>query len=317
MTAAIQVDALTKHYSVGMIRKRTVRALEGLTLTVEPGQVMGLLGPNGAGKSTTIKILLNLIRATSGRAMLFGFSPSETQARSQVGFLPENPAPYEYLSGEEFVSLAGQLGGLSGSPLRERVGQVIEQVEMSRAKSLQIRKYSKGMIQRISLAQALVNTPKLLILDEPTSGLDVLGRQLVRDIILAERRRGATVLFCSHIIPDVEALCDRVAVLVGGRLVREGKVSDLLSGEQTQVELSLEEIGADLFAKIQAIASCERVAERATVRCDEARLNEILKAVLMGNGRVMSLQRTRYSLETLFLDTLKTSDTRSIGSEIS
>jgi len=317
VTAAIQVDALTKHYSVGMIRKRTVRALEGLTLTVEPGQVMGLLGPNGAGKSTTIKILLNLIRATSGRAMLFGFSPSETQARSQVGFLPENPAPYEYLSGEEFVSLAGQLGGLSGSPLRERVGQVIEQVEMSRAKSLQIRKYSKGMIQRISLAQALVNTPKLLILDEPTSGLDVLGRQLVRDIILAERRRGATVLFCSHIIPDVEALCDRVAVLVGGRLVREGKVSDLLSGEQTQVELSLEEIGADLFAKIQAIASCERVAERATVRCDEARLNEILKAVLMGNGRVMSLQRTRYSLETLFLDTLKTSDTRSIGSEIS
>lgn len=317
MTPAIRVDSLTKHYSIGFLRKRTVRALEGLSLNVEPGQVIGLLGPNGAGKSTAIKILLNLIRATSGHATLFGRAPSETLARREVGFLPENPAPYEYLTGREFVSLAGQLGGLSGGRLRERVHQVIDQVEMGRASGLQIRKYSKGMIQRISLAQALVNGPKLLILDEPTSGLDVLGRQLVRDIILAERRKGTTVLFCSHIIPDVEALCDRVAVLIGGKLVREGKVADLLSGEQTQVELLLDRVGSELFESLQALGTCERVADRVVVRCEEAKANEALHAVLAKGGRVVSFQRTRYSLETLFLDAIKTLNNNTVGSDIS
>ena len=317
MTLAIETHALTKHYELGLFKKRTVRALDTLSLKVEPGQVMGLLGPNGAGKSTTIKILLNLIRATSGTASLFGKDPANPDARREVGFLPENPAPYEYLSGEEFVSLAGSLGGLTGATLRTRVDQVIRQVEMDRARSLQIRKYSKGMIQRISLAQALVTEPKLLILDEPTSGLDVLGRQLVRDIILAERRKGTTVLFCSHIIPDVEALCDRVVVLIGGKLVREGKVSELLSGDQSEVEVVLEAVTPELQTTLAAIGTTERVVDRVSVRCDEASVPRLLQSVLSATGRVVSVQRTRYSLEALFLDAIKQSSQTSVGSEIS
>lgn len=317
MTPAIQIEGLTKHYEVGFLKKRVVHALDGLSLSVEPGQVMGLLGPNGAGKSTTIKLLLNLIRPTAGKALLFGMEPSDARARSQVGFLPENPAPYEYLTGEEFVSLAGALGGLSGAALRKRTAEVIAQVEMTRAASLQIRKYSKGMIQRISFAQALVNEPKLLILDEPTSGLDVLGRQLVRDIILAERRKGTTVLFCSHIISDVESLCDRVTVLLGGRLVREGKMSELLSAEQTQVEVSLEGISDACLAALTPLAACERVAERLVARCEETSVSKVLQTVLAEGGRVVGLQRTRYSLETLFLDALKQNTSASVGSTIS
>lgn len=317
MTLAIETEGLTKHYEVGFFNKRMVRALDSLSLKVEPGQVMGLLGPNGAGKSTTIKILLNLIRATSGKATLFGRDPALGEARRDVGFLPENPAPYEYLTGEEFVSLAGSLSGLTGERLRARVDVVIRQVEMDRARGLQIRKYSKGMIQRISLAQALVGEPKLLILDEPTSGLDVLGRQLVREIILSERRKGTTVLFCSHIIPDVEALCDRVVVLIGGKLVREGRVSELLAGDQSQVEVVLEQVNDGLLTALgQVTQGCERIAERVVVRCDEAAVAKVLQATLDGAARVVSLQRTRYSLEALFLDALKQS-TNSVGSQIS
>ena len=315
MTLAIETQALTKHYEVGFVTKRAVRALEGLSIKVETGQVMGLLGPNGAGKSTTIKILLNLIRATSGTARLFGHSPDTVEARREVGFLPENPAPYEYLTGEEFVSLSGSIGGLSGERLRTRVDTVIKQVEMERARSLQIRKYSKGMIQRISLAQALVTEPKLLILDEPTSGLDILGRQLVRDIIVAERKRGTTVLFCSHIIPDVEVLCDSVLVLIGGKLVREGRVSDLLSGDQVETEVVLEGVSAESAPAFQAWAP-ERIGERFSVKCDEKAVPAVLRQALDSHARVVSVQRTRYSLEALFLDALKQS-AQSVGSAIS
>jgi ABC-2 type transport system ATP-binding protein len=226
---AIQARRLSKTYAVGLAWQKKVRALQDLDLQVEPGQVYGLLGPNGAGKSTTIKLLLNLIRPTNGEALLFGAPPQSFEARRSVGFLPENPAPYEYLTVREFVGLAGQLSGLGGADLTRRVGEVIERVGMAGAADLRVRRYSKGMIQRIALAQALVGRPRLLVLDEPTSGLDVLGRQLIRDLIVEQRREGTTVLFCSHIIPDVETLCDRVAVLIGGRLVQEGRVTELLS----------------------------------------------------------------------------------------
>lgn len=316
MNYAIQTEGLTKHYRVGFFAKRLVRALNDLTFSVEEGQVMGLLGPNGAGKSTTIKLLLNLIRPTSGRTLVYGKPPSDTAARREVGFLPENPAPYEYLTGAEFVSLAGALGGLGGAVLRKRVGDVIAQVEMTRAAGLQIRKYSKGMIQRISLAQALVNEPRLLILDEPTSGLDVLGRQLVRDIILAERRKGTTVLFCSHIISDVEALCDRVSVLLGGKLVREGTMSELLSREKTTTEVSIEGVSEACASSLSSLGEAEAVANGLVVRCDDASVNNVLQAVLADGGRVISVNRTHYSLENLFLDALKQNASTSVGSTI-
>ncbi|NOK13797.1 ABC transporter ATP-binding protein, partial [Corallococcus exercitus] len=236
----IQAQGLAKTYKVGFWFNRTVRALQSLDLRVDAGQVYGLLGPNGAGKSTTIKILMNLVRPSSGTALLFGQPVDRAATRRLVGFLPENPAPYEYLTGREFVTLAGQLAGLSGHELDGRVKEVLGAVEMAGAERLQIRRYSKGMVQRVALAQALVSRPKLLILDEPTSGLDPLGRRQMRDLILAERDRGTTVLFCSHIIPDVESLCDRLAVLVGGRRVREGSVQELVSGQVPTVEMVVE-----------------------------------------------------------------------------
>src|ERR1700737_3020852 len=222
----VEVRGLSKMHRLGFWMKRRVRALQNLDLTIQPGEVYGVLGPNGAGKSTTIKILMNLVQPTSGQAKLFGMPPTFKEARRRIGFLPENPSPYEYLTGREFVSLAGRLAGLSGKTLDKRVREVLGTVGMDRAANLQIRRYSKGMIQRIAIAQAIIHKPRLLILDEPTSGLDPIGRRQIRDLILAEREQGTTVLFCTHIIPGVETLCDRVAVLVGGNRVREGSVKD-------------------------------------------------------------------------------------------
>ncbi len=316
MNLAIQTTRLTKAYEVGFVGRKTVRALTDLDLTVEPGQLVGLLGPNGAGKSTTIKLLLNLIRPSSGEVKLFGRPPADALARAKVGFLPENPAPYEYLTGREFVTLAGQLAGMQGKALTQSVGQVIERVGMDRAKDLQIRKYSKGMIQRISLAQSLVSTPDLLILDEPTSGLDVLGRQLVRDIIIEQRKRGTTVLFCSHIIPDVEALCDRVVVLIGGKLVRDGKVTELLAGDDDQSELVIEGLEPGKLAAVPNVTQVEELGLRLSARVPDKHTTEALSAIFALGGRVVSLNRSRFSLEALFLEALKTS-ANSVGSDIS
>jgi ABC-2 type transport system ATP-binding protein len=313
-TRAIELEQLTKVYEVGTFRRRQVRALQGFDLTVAPGEVFGLLGPNGAGKSTTIKILLNLIRATSGRARLFGRDTTEREARQLVGFLPENPAPYDYLTGREFVHYAGQLAGLGGDRLTQNVSRVLEQVGMTAASALQIRKYSKGMTQRIALAQALVAEPRLLVLDEPTSGLDVLGRQLIRDIILAERARGTTVLLCSHIIPDVEALCDKVAVLIGGRVVKQGPVSALLGDVATQVEVVLDGVLDEALVASLGVRA-ERRGARLVVRCEEQQVAGVLRRALDANGRVVSVQRERYTLEALFLEAVKQSEVR-VGSFI-
>ncbi len=177
----VELKGLSKTYRLGFWMNRQVRALQDLDLRIEPGQVFGLLGPNGAGKSTTIKILMNLVQPSGGEARLFGLPPKNEQARRQVGFLPENPAPYEYLTGREFVRLAGVLSGLTRHELDGRVNEVLGLVGMERAANLQVRRYSKGMIQRVGLAQALVSRPKLLVLDEPTSGLDPVGRRQMRD----------------------------------------------------------------------------------------------------------------------------------------
>lgn len=223
----VSIRGLSKTYKVGFFLNKQVKALQGLDLEIAPGQVYGLLGPNGAGKSTTIKILMGLVRASEGQALLFGEPPDRPHVRRQVGFLPENPSLYEYLTGREFVTLAGRIFGLSGHELDQRVERVLGDVGMGRASDLQIRRYSKGMVQRTALAQALISGPRLLVLDEPTSGLDPLGRRQMRDLILAERAKGTTILFCTHIISDVESLCDRVVVLVGGEEGPGGQRSGL------------------------------------------------------------------------------------------
>jgi len=308
---------LSKTYRLGFWMNRKVRALEGLDLELHPGEVFGLLGPNGAGKSTALKILMNLVQPSAGEARLFGRPPSDEPARRRVGFLPENPAPYEYLTGREFVRLCGTLCGLSGAELDGRVKEVLAVVNMERAADLLIRRYSKGMIQRTALAQALIHRPALLVLDEPTSGLDPVGRRLMRDIILAERQRGATVLFCTHIIPDVEAVCDRVAVLVGGRAVRRGTTQELLSAEAPRWELAVEGMGEE---QVRALAApsveVALVAGRAVAKGSDADVQALLRKVTEAGGRVSRLQPLRFSLEDLFMEALKEARGGTVGSEI-
>ncbi|MCC6335453.1 MAG: ABC transporter ATP-binding protein [Myxococcales bacterium] len=294
---AIETRGLSKHYRVG---RRAIIALEGLTLSVARGEVFGLLGPNGAGKSTTIKLLLDLIKPTAGEALVFGRSPRDSEGRRTIGFLPENPAPYEYLTGEEFLSLAARLSGLSAAESKTRVGELLVRVGMAKASNIIIRRYSKGMVQRIALAWALVGKPSLLILDEPTSGLDVLGRQLVRELILEERQRGTTILFCSHIIPDVERLCDRVALLVGGKLIKQGQVSELLVSEGALMEATVESITLEA---LKALGLEARAAGSRVVVCfDPAKTQEVLTQMMGAGARVCELTPARYSLEQLFVD---------------
>lgn len=301
----IEIRRLAKTYRLGFWLNRTVRALQGLDMTVQAGQVYGLLGPNGAGKSTAIKILMNLVQPSTGRARIFGLPPESHQARRMVGFLPENPAPYEYLTGTEFVRLAGRLGGLGGGELDARVKEVVGLVGMDRGADLQVRRYSKGMIQRIALAQALVNRPPLLILDEPTSGLDPVGRRQMRDIILQERERGTTVLFCTHIIPDVEALCDRVVVLVAGKQVREGSVRELLTAQVPLVELTLEGISLDAVRGLGfELEHAQALGERVLVRTRDAHVQPLIRKALDSGGRINQVQPARFSLEDLFLKAL-------------
>ncbi|MBF5044738.1 ABC transporter ATP-binding protein [Aggregicoccus sp. 17bor-14] len=282
---------------------RTVRALQDMNLRVEAGQVYGLLGPNGAGKSTTIKILMNLVRPTSGEARIFGRAPQDPEARRLVGFLPENPTPYEYLTGREFVTLAGRLAGLSGHELDLRVRESLGAVDIGKAERLQIRRYSKGMVQRVALAQALVGRPKLLILDEPTSGLDPIGRRQMRDLILAERAKGTTILFCTHIIPDVEALCDRVVMVVGGRQRREGSVSELLAdGSAPTSEVVVEGLGAEQSERLGApVESAQRVDGHLVLRVRGEHVQQVLGTVLAAGGRVTRVEPSRHSLEDLFM----------------
>ena len=316
---AIRASNLTKIYRVGFFLDRQVTALQGLDLTVEAGQIYGLLGPNGAGKSTTIKILMDLVRSTSGTASVFGQPPAHAATRRQVGFLPENPAPYEYLTGLEFLTLAGRLAGLSGQDLDHRVQAVLGQVELAHAQRLQVRSYSKGMVQRLALAQAIVHSPRLLVLDEPTSGLDPIGRRQMRDLILEQREKGTTVLFCTHIIPDVEALCDRVVVLVGGKRVREGRVHELVGNEANMLEVTVEGLSLSQAEALGISAGDVRELDgRLLVRVPDASSQGLLRTLLDGGGRVTRIQPARFTLEDLFMQTVKEAGGgSSVGGEMS
>ncbi len=202
-------------------------ALEGATLQVSEGETFGLLGPNGAGKTTLQKILLGLIRPTSGTALVLGSTPDDTKTRARIGYLPENPYFYTYLTGKEFLEFCGGLFGLGGKELQERVAKNLERVGMSHAANTQLRKYSKGMLQRVGVAQALVNDPEIVFLDEPMSGLDPVGRHQLRELILDLKREGKTIFFNTHILSDVELLCDRVGILAQGKLVGAGRIQDV------------------------------------------------------------------------------------------
>jgi ABC-2 type transport system ATP-binding protein len=248
---AVSVRSLTKVFPIPLRRTKLV-ALRGLNLEVAPGQVYGLLGPNGSGKSTTLKIILGLVSPTSGSTKIFGRDSREVRSREAVGFLPENPCFYKYLTGGETLRFYGKLCGIRGRRLQSRTNEVLDLVGLQNAGDRRLGGYSKGMLQRIGLAQALIQEPKLLVLDEPTAGVDPAGARDIRDLILDLKRRGTTVLLSSHLLAQVQEICDRVGILAQGVLVREGRVEDLLAIEN-QTELILQNATPEVLARIAAL----------------------------------------------------------------
>jgi len=250
-TPAISIQNVTKVYPIPFKREK-VTAVKDLSLTVEPGQVYGLLGPNGSGKSTTMKIVLGLVSPTSGTTEIFGRDSTAVASREEVGFLPENPYFYKYLTGEETLNFYGKLCGLSRARIRERSKELLKLVGLESAADRRLGGYSKGMLQRIGLAQAMIQEPRLLVLDEPTAGVDPAGSREIRDLILDFKTRGITVLLCSHLLEQVQEICDRIGILHRGAMIREGKLEDLIS-IQSQTELILENATPALLAEIQAM----------------------------------------------------------------
>ena len=250
---AVAVTGLTKVFPVPF-RRQSVVAVRDLDLRVKPGEVYGLLGPNGSGKSTTLKIVLGLVSPTRGRTEIFGRSSRLVESREAVGFLPENPYFYKFLTGTETLRFFGQLCGLSGVSLKKRVDEMLELVGLTDARDRRLRGYSKGMLQRIGLAQALINEPRLVVLDEPTAGVDPAGSRQIRDLIVDLRRRGITILLSSHLLAQVQEVCDRVGILADGVLVREGRLEELTAIEN-QTELVLENASDKLVNEIEVLAA--------------------------------------------------------------
>jgi ABC-2 type transport system ATP-binding protein len=298
---AVCARGLGKDYVHDWTRKVT-RGLDGLDLDVCRGEVLGILGPNGAGKTTTLKILTGLLKPTRGRAWLMGEPVERTASRRNLGFLPEQPYFYDYLSGLEYLELAGRLSGLDRPTARARAAHWLERVGLGDRPKLRLRKYSKGMLQRLGLAAALVHEPQLLILDEPMSGLDPFGRRDVRELILEQRARGVTVLFSSHILPDVEMLCDRVAIILGGRLARVAPLDALVADAGGVVEIRCASgHGFELPGECGPIERMERAGETVLRLADGAGVQRVLAALLRAGVPVRAVTPQRHGLEALFL----------------
>jgi ABC-2 type transport system ATP-binding protein len=298
----LETRGLSKVYRVGFWGRK-LRALEDLSLKVEKGEIFGLVGPNGAGKSTSIKLLLGLIRPTQGTGSIDGHPIGSVESRKRLGFLPENPALYEFLTGREYLEMVGGLLKLPRQLRRERSGQLLEQVGIAHAQDLGIRKYSKGMVQRLGLAQALMGDPAVVILDEPMSGLDPIGRKDVRDLIFKLRDEGRTVFFSTHILPDVEMICDRVALLSKGRLTDVGRLDALLSNRVRMVEVALLGLPPHAAEKLHRDRAVRDQADGALLAqfptLDAA--NAFVAEVVPLGARVESLNVMRENLEELFM----------------
>ena|SRR5687768_14342244 len=303
---AIRTEALTKHYHVGFWRRRPYVALDSLTLDVRQGEVFGFLGPNGAGKTTTLKLLMQLIYPTSGRAEILGKPVGDVGVRRRIGFLPENPYFYDYLTAEELLEY---FAGLFGYPLaerRRRASALLDEVGIGAERRLQLRKFSKGMLQRVGIAQALVNDPEVVFFDEPMSGLDPLGRREIRQLILRLRDRGCTVFFSSHVLSDAETLCSRVAIVAGGRLAAAGDLSDLLHFQARAWELVISGVDEAELQRATAAGDVIRVtpigphrfALELPLASDPARLIAHLGA---RGGQLVSLNPIRETLEDFFV----------------
>ena len=307
MSTAVEINNLTKDYEVGFLRKRRVRALDGLTLAVERGEIFGFLGANGAGKTTTLKLLMRLMYPTEGGARILGRDIGDVAMHADIGYLPEHPYFYDYLTAREFLEYCAELFGYARAERVRRAADALARVRLEeKAWDKQLRKFSKGMLQRVGLAQALVNDPAVVFLDEPMSGLDPVGRREVRDLIASLRATGTTVFLCSHILSDVEVLCDRAAVLRKGRLAHVGRLEELRdrgAGRAMEVVLA----GADAARLGAALAGLGRARVTATpggARVEvpsEAEVDEVLRAARAGGGRLVAVQPVGNALEELFL----------------
>ena len=251
---AVAVHGLTKIFPVPFHPTRRVVAVQDLSLRIEPGEVYGLLGPNGSGKSTTLKIILGLVSPTRGRTEIFGRDSRLVESREAVGFLPENPYFYKYLSGAETLRFFGRLCGMKGATLKNRVNELLDLVGLNKARDRRLGTYSKGMLQRIGLAQALIHDPRLVVLDEPTAGVDPAGSREIRDLIMDLKRRGITVLLSSHLLAQAQEICDRIGILADGVMVREGRLQELIAIEN-QTELVIADASDDLVQEIESFIS--------------------------------------------------------------
>ena len=315
METVIAIKNLTKDYEKGFWKKRKIRALDDLTLDVAPGQIFGFLGGNGAGKTTTIKLLMRLIFPTSGTAQIFGQDISDVSMHSKVGYCPESPYFYDYLTPAELMDYFGQLFGIDQTTRKSRGEELLNRVGLeTKDWNRQLRKFSKGMLQRVGIAQSLISDPELILLDEPMSGLDPVGRREIRELIGELRDKGKTVFMSSHILSDIEALCDNVAILRSGRLVEQGNLHELLttSGTSQLFEVHFKGVSAD-----QIRSAAEQIPNSAVVtkpnggmievRSDED-VREAINVITSGDGNLVSVQPVRQSLEDFFKEPEESAD---------
>jgi ABC-2 type transport system ATP-binding protein len=298
---AIEIESLTKDYRVGFWRKQPRRALDGLTFTVERAEVFGFLGPNGAGKTTTLKLLMGLIFPTAGTARILGRSIEDVRMHRAIGYLPEQPYFYDYLTARELLDYFARFFGYGAAERRERVARRLEHVGLTAAADVQLRKYSKGMLQRVGIAQAILHDPEVVILDEPMSGLDPVGRREVRDIILELKKQGCTVFFSTHILADAEMLCDRVAVLLAGKLKGIGAPGEIVSIAVQGLEV-LVEMPDGRALPPALVARATRTGSRYRLEVAEAELYAALEQLRGSNARVLSVAQLKPTLEDYFFE---------------
>ncbi|MCO4772279.1 MAG: ABC transporter ATP-binding protein [Deltaproteobacteria bacterium] len=299
---AIRTEGLRKVYRTGFLRRAFV-GLHGLDLEIPRGEVFGLIGPNGAGKTTTLKLLMGLNSPTSGTAQILGEPIGSMRAMARVGFLPERPYFYDYLTATEFLHFYGQLHGMPRARRIDMIDRLLPLVHMERARDTQLRKFSKGMLQRVGIAQALMNDPELVVLDEPSSGLDPMGRLLIRDIVRDLKTKGTTVLFCSHVLSDVEEVSDRVGILIAGKLQDVGTVDELVGKRETTVEVTLHGLTDDLVAELPL--QPHRVSSRGHhifEAADHSAARALVAAAVERGGELFGYVARRESLEQHFMD---------------
>ena len=290
----------------GGLKGGFVYALKSLNLNIEKGEIFGFLGPNGAGKSTTIKLILDIIRPTSGKAFLFDIDVSNPESRRRVGYLPENPSFYDYLTAEELLWFAGRIHKMDDDTIARKTGELLELLDLTEAKSTPLRKYSKGMVQRAGLAHSLINNPDLLILDEPTIGLDPVGRRKVADLLLDLKKQGKTIFFSSHILHDVETICDKIGIIVEGELRFYGKILDVLHQSFQDFEVVVQNISDEILKEIKdKNIDCHKEGNTARLRVTETKLWQLIEFIKSKNLSLFAIEPRRRTLEGLFLELIK------------